>query len=170
MVNFLESMVSCLMVNIFLMNEADQDYYTESSILYPTREFMDDLNGNQDEGGFIYGLRNELSQRTFSIGKIYNVGGQRGNNIGGAYPAFATHLYCAFNNVGDYADTNLGDLGLSYDNIESGLTPTDYVQYFIDALDYSAAYISEREPGEFPVQMLRQRGKKDQRKGIRFLI
>jgi hypothetical protein len=157
-------------VNIFLTNEADQDYYTESSILYPTEKFTDDLNGDQDGGGLIYGLRNELEQRTFSIGKIYNVGGRQGNNIGGFHPAFATHLYCAFNNVGDYADTNLGDLGLSYENIESGLSAEEYVQCFIDALDYSAAYISEPEPGEDPIQVLQQRGKRNRKKGIRFLI
>ena len=155
-------------VNIFLTNEADQDYYTESSLLYPTAKFTDDLNGDQETGGLIFGLRNELKQRTFSIGKVYNVGGRQGNNIGGIHPAFATHLYCAFNNVGDYADTNLGDLGISYDNIESGLTAEEYFQYFVEALDYSAAYLSE--PGECPGEVTQLREKRGQKRGIRFLI
>lgn len=157
-------------VNIFLMNEADQDYYSEGSILYPTDKFIDDLNGNQERGGFVYGLRNELKQRTFSIGKVYNIGGKQGNNIGGFQPVFAVHLYCAFNNVGDFADMNLGDLALSYDNIESGLTAMGYLQYLIDVLDYSAAYISEEETDDCPVQMIRQRGKTGQKKGSGYLI
>lgn len=137
-------------VNIFFTNEAEQDYYIEGSILYPTDKFKDDLEGNQEAGGFIYGLRNELSQRTFSIGKLYNMGGKQGKNVGGFHPVFAVHLYCAFNNVGEYCDTNLTDLALSYENIESNLTPEDYLQYIIDTLDYSAAYISEPQTDEDP--------------------
>ena len=137
-------------VNIFFTNEADQDYYTEDRVLYPTAHFMEDLKGNQDAGGLIYGLRNELTQRTFSIGKVFNVGGRQGNNLGGYHPAFAVHLYCAFNNVGGYADTNLGDLGISYENIERDLAVVDILQYIIDTLDYSAASISEEQTEDLP--------------------
>ncbi len=157
-------------VNIFFTNEAEQDYYMEGSILYPTDKFKDDLNGNQEAGGFIYGLRKELNQRTFSIGKLYNVGGKQGQNIGGYHPVFAVHLYCAFNNVGEYADTNLGDLALSYENIESSLTAAEYLQYLIDALDYSAAYISESQADDYPTKTLRQSGKRNQTKGTGFII
>jgi len=157
-------------VNIFFTNEAEQDYYMEGSILYPTDKFKDDLNGNQGSGGFIYGLRNELSQRTFSIGRLYNVGGRQGQNIGGYHPVFAVHLYCAFNNVGEYADTNLADLALSYKNIESGLTAADYLQHLIETLDYSAAYMSEPQTDDSPTQTFQQRGTRGETKGTRFII
>ena len=137
-------------VNFFFTNEADQDYYTEDVVLYPTEHFINDLTGNQDSGGLIYGLRNELALRTFSIGKVFNVGGRQGNNLGGYHPAFAVHLYCAFNNVGGYADMNLGDLGISYDNIERGLAAVDILQYMVDTLDYSAACIHEEETEDCP--------------------
>ena len=137
-------------VNMFFTNEADQDYYTHDIILHPKQHFMDDLKGNQDSGGLIYGLRNELTQRTFSIGKVFNVGGRQGNNIGGYNPTYAVHLYCAFNNVGDYADTNLSDLGVSYDNIERYSTAADLLQYMIDTLDYSAAYVAEGDDRDCP--------------------
>ena len=157
-------------VNIFFTNEAEQDYYMEGSILYPTDKFMDDLEGNQGSGGFIYGLKNELRQRTFSIGKLYNIGGRQGKNIGGFHPVFAVHLYCAFNNVGEYADVNLGDFALSYENIESGLTAADYLQYLVDTLDYSRAYISELGPDDDPTQTFQQNGKRGQGRGGLFLI
>ncbi|MBN2312560.1 MAG: hypothetical protein JXM79_01435 [Sedimentisphaerales bacterium] len=157
-------------VNIFFTNEAEQDYYMEGSILYPTDKFMDDLKGNQDSGGFIYGLRNELSQRTFSIGKLYNVGGKQGKNIGGFHPVFAVHLYCAFNNVGEYADVNLADLALSYENIEGGLAVGDYLQCLVDTLDYSTAYISESEADDYSTQTLQQSEKRGQDQGSLFLI
>ena len=132
-------------VNIFFTNEANHDYYTHDIILRPSQHFTDDLKGNQDCGGLIYGLRNELTQRTFSIGKVFNVGGREGNNLGCYSPAFTVHLYCAFNNVGEYADTNLGDLGVSYENIERSLAAVDLLQYMIDTVDYSAAYIAEEQ-------------------------
>ena len=132
-------------VNMSFTNEANLDYYTENIIFSPTEHFIDDLEGNQDSGGIIYGLKNELTHRTFSIGKLFNVGGLQGNNLGGDCPVFVVHLYCTFNNVGGYADTNLSGMGISYDNIERGLAAVDILQYMIDTLDYSAAYITEEQ-------------------------
>ncbi len=83
----------------------------------------------------------EIGYRTFSIGKVFNIGG-----IESPGSPMNTHLENAFDGVGEYGELydeygwTLQDMGLSYENVGSNLSLFDYMGLIVNAIDSDAAY------------------------------